>query len=72
MRLEGAACAGADPVLFDAVGGDAAADALSYCDRCAVTRECEDLVKPRRSYFDGVAAGRIWHNGKPAEPGLFA
>jgi WhiB family redox-sensing transcriptional regulator len=72
MQLEGAACTGADPRLFDAVGGDAAEDALSYCDRCSVRQACEDLVRPAKSYFDGVAAGRIWHNGAPAQqPALF-
>jgi len=59
-----AACLGADPRLFEATAGDAAADALSYCERCPVTRECEDLVRPRRSYFDGVAAGRVWRDGR--------
>ena len=44
MNLPDAACLGADPSLFDATGGDRAQDALSYCDRCPVTRECEDLV----------------------------
>ena len=73
MSLQGAACTGADPQLFDAVGGDDAEDALTYCDRCSVRQACEDLVRPRKSYFDGVAAGRIWHNGVPAEqPALFA
>lgn len=59
-----AACIGADFTLFDALGGDRALDALSYCDRCPVIPECEALIQPRRSYFDGVAAGRVWHNGK--------
>jgi len=71
MNLPDAACLGADPSLFDATGGDRAQDALSYCDRCPVTRECEDLVRPRKSYYDGVAGGKIWREGTPADPGLF-
>lgn len=72
VTLPEAACIGADPRLFDATSGDLAEDALSYCDRCPVVPQCEDLVRPRRSYFDGVAAGKIWHNGAPAQPALFS
>lgn len=59
-----AACLGADPRLFEATSGDRVLDALSYCDRCPVIPECEDVVKPRRSYFDGVAAGKVWRDGR--------
>lgn len=69
--LEQAACNGADPRLFDAMSGDAVDDALSYCDRCVVTAQCEDYVRPKRSYYDGVVAGKVWRNGVPIEPGLF-
>jgi hypothetical protein len=67
IRID-AACIGADHTLFDAIGGELALDALSYCDRCPVITECHDLIQPRRSYFDGVAAGRVWHNGKVIQP----
>lgn len=71
-HLDDAACLGADPRLFDATGGDAAETALTYCDRCPVVTDCHELVRPHKSYFDGVAAGRIWHNGAAAEqPALF-
>jgi hypothetical protein len=69
--LQRAACKGADPVLFDETFGERVFDALSYCDRCPVIPECEDYVQPRRSYFDGVAGGRLWRNGNETEPGLF-
>lgn len=72
MAIEGAACIGADPKLFNATSGDEAEDALTYCDRCPVTQECEDLIRPRRSLYDGVAAGKVWHNGVPVNPVLFA
>lgn len=67
-----AACIGADPRLFDSIGGDPALDALSYCERCPVTRSCEDWVKPKKSHFDGVAGGRVWQEGKPVDVGLFS
>jgi hypothetical protein len=66
-----AACRSADPSLFDATGGDKALDALSYCERCNVSGPCEDWVRPRKSHFDGVVAGKVWHEGKPVEVGMF-
>ena len=69
--MENAACKGANPHLFDAIEGDTVDDALSYCDRCSVVRECEEYVKPRRSYFDGVCAGKVWANGREVELALF-
>lgn len=71
IHLPDAACIGADPRLFDAISGEAAEDALSYCDRCPVIRECETVVRPKKSFFDGVAAGRIWQNGAPVDLALF-
>lgn len=69
--LASGACVGADPLLFDSVGGDRVIDALSYCERCTVTQECLNYVRPRRSYYDGVVAGKVWQDGKPVEAGLF-
>lgn len=70
-RLMEAACKGADPNLFNFFEGSLVDDALSYCDRCTVVKECEEYVAPRRSYFDGVCAGKVWRNGEPYEWGLF-
>jgi len=70
-ELEQAACKGADPFLFDNTFGDTVFDALSYCDRCNVRGLCEDWVQPKRSYFDGVAGGKVWRAGKEIEPQLF-
>lgn len=70
-RLEQAACKGANPQLFDFFEGNQIDDALSYCDRCPVTEECWEYVSPRRSYFDGVCAGKVWRNGRQHTPGLF-
>lgn len=63
-HLDDAACLGADPTLFDATSGEKMFDALSYCERCPVIVECDTLVRPRRSHFDGVAAGKVWREGK--------
>lgn len=71
MFFEDAACYGADPALFDATSGPAVEDALSYCDRCTVIRECLDHVKPKKSYFDGVAAGKVWRDGAQIDLALF-
>jgi WhiB family redox-sensing transcriptional regulator len=70
-NMERAACYGADPDLFNALTFETAGDALSYCDRCPVIKECDEWVKPRRSYYDGVASGRVWHNGVALKPTLF-
>lgn len=69
--LDQAACKGAKPGLFDAIAGDDVFDALSYCERCPVIQECFDYVLPSRSYYDGVAAGRLWRNGIETDPELF-
>jgi len=71
MILHEAACKGADVHLFDYFEGEEVEDALSYCDRCPVIPECEDYVQPRRSYFDGVCAGKVWRNGHIYVPELF-
>jgi hypothetical protein len=36
---------------------------LPVCASCPFNRECLDWVRPRRSHFDGIAAGRIWLDG---------
>ena len=72
MHLPEAACIGADPKLFDATTGETVEDALSYCDRCPVIRECETIVRPKKSYFDGVAAGKVWKDGVRIELALFS
>jgi hypothetical protein len=61
---EKAACKDADPSLFDAVGGVLARYALQYCRNCPVQRECEEFVRPKKSWFDGVAGGKVWSNGR--------
>lgn len=68
ILMEKAACREADPGLFDHTEGIRVWQALYYCDRCPVTRECDEVVRPRKSFFDGVAAGKVWRNGERVEP----
>lgn len=63
MRLGLAACAGADPRLFDAHTFPEADEALEFCRGCVVVLECVSWVRPNRSFFDGVCGGMVWRNG---------
>jgi len=60
---ENAACRNADPRAFDATDHVTASLALWYCRRCPVVDLCNEIVRPAKSYYDGVAAGRVWRNG---------
>ncbi|MFJ8664555.1 WhiB family transcriptional regulator [Streptomyces sp. NPDC093600] len=62
-----AACAGLSPSIVFARRAQHAAPALRACAVCPVRRECEAAVAPAESYFDGVCAGRLWRNGRPAD-----
>ncbi|MEU9555078.1 WhiB family transcriptional regulator [Streptomyces fumanus] len=62
---EAAACAGLPPEAVFARRPAQAAPALAACARCPVVRRCEETVAPADTWFDGVCAGRLWHNGRP-------
>lgn len=62
-----AACAGLSPSVVFARRAKEAAPALRACAGCPVRRQCESAVAPAESYFDGVCAGRLWRNGRPAD-----
>ncbi|WP_426404079.1 WhiB family transcriptional regulator [Streptomyces sp. R-07] len=62
-----AACAGLSPSVVFARRAKEAAPALRACADCPVRSECEAAVAPAESYFDGVCAGRLWRNGRPAD-----
>ncbi|MBP2584095.1 WhiB family redox-sensing transcriptional regulator [Streptomyces sp. PvR006] len=62
-----AACADLSPSVVFARRAKEAAPALRACAGCPVRRECETAVAPAESYFDGVCAGRLWRNGRPAD-----
>ena len=59
-----APCRNADPWLFDQTNLDLAQPALSHCSRCIFWQECESLIQPKANFFDGVAAGKVWRNGR--------
>lgn len=59
-----APCAKADPWLFDQHQIDLALQGLTYCQRCPFWTECDELVKPKQSHYDGIASGKVWRNGK--------
>jgi hypothetical protein len=61
--LQGAACVGEPPELFDAVTHHSAEPALSICRACPVTELCVEVLNPQKSYMDGVCGGRVWRNG---------
>ena len=58
------ACEGMPSWYWDATAERDATKALSICARCPVTDWCADVVRPSSSFFDGVAAGRVYRNGK--------
>jgi len=62
--VEKAPCREADPWLFDQYQLDLAQPGLNYCRRCPFWQNCNDLVKPRESHYDGIAAGKVWRNGR--------
>ncbi|MED7822959.1 WhiB family transcriptional regulator [Streptomyces chiangmaiensis] len=37
---------------------------LRACNRCPVREECEAVVDPAHTWFDGVSGGRLWRNGR--------
>ncbi|MFD7918938.1 WhiB family transcriptional regulator [Streptomyces sp. NPDC059740] len=60
-----AACVGLPPETVFARDPETAAPALHACAHCPVRRRCEETVAPADTWFDGVSAGRLWHNGRP-------
>lgn len=62
--VEEAPCRRADPWLFDQYHFDLSQPALNYCKRCRFWEECESLVEPKNSHFDGICGGKVWRNGR--------
>jgi len=62
--VDQAPCNKADPWLFDQFQLDLAQPGLQYCRRCPFWQNCDDLVEPRASHYDGIAAGKVWRNGR--------
>lgn len=63
LLAERAPCGGLDPLWFEATDYRYAEPALEVCAACPVVALCDAVVRPRDSYFDGVAAGKVWVNG---------
>ena len=61
---ETAPCRTADSWLFDQTNLDLAMPGLAYCARCIYWQECESLVEPQSSHYDGIVGGKVWRNGK--------
>lgn len=68
MRYESfvsqAPCNGADPKLFDATTTDEDLSGLEFCRTCTLWSACEEFVNPSESYFDGIAVGAVWKDGR--------
>ncbi|MFI1594893.1 MULTISPECIES: WhiB family transcriptional regulator [Streptomyces] len=45
-----------------------AAPVLRACNQCPIRRECEAIVDPSHTWFDGVSGGRLWRNGREVKP----
>ncbi|MFF3575802.1 hypothetical protein ACGFY3_31010 [Streptomyces mirabilis] len=37
---------------------------LRACNQCLIRHECEAVVDPSHTWFDGVSGGRLWRNGR--------
>lgn len=61
--IDNAPCRNSDPWLFDQFQLDLAQPGLQYCRNCTFWIECDSLVKPKTSHYDGIAAGKVWRNG---------
>lgn len=61
--LEDAACVSSDPRIFNEKTYPEAEPALQLCAICTKVATCIEMVRPSKSYFDGVAGGVVWRNG---------
>ncbi|MGW0830804.1 hypothetical protein [Streptomyces prunicolor] len=62
-----AACAGLPPKAVFSKKVKEAAPVLRACARCTVRRDCERIVAPADSWFDGVCGGRLYRSGRVVE-----
>ncbi|MFD9906364.1 WhiB family transcriptional regulator [Streptomyces sp. NPDC059063] len=49
-----------------------AAEVLRACNHCPIRKECEAVVDPAHTWFDGVSGGRLWRNGREVAAGRTA
>lgn len=62
--VEDAPCRKSDPWLFDQINLDLAQPGLNICKGCPYWIECETLIAPSSSHYDGICGGKVWRNGK--------
>jgi hypothetical protein len=62
--IEHAPCKDAEPVMFDQHQIELAQPALNICKGCAYWDNCNSLLEPQKNFYDGVAAGKLWRNGR--------
>jgi hypothetical protein len=63
-----AACLDLPPQSVFALRRSEASDVLRACNQCPIRQECEAVVDPAHSWFDGVSGGRLWRNGHEVRP----
>jgi hypothetical protein len=61
--LRDALCAAESPKAFDTTNW-LNAPALEICRNCPVKDLCLETVSPVRTFFDGIAGGFLWLNGR--------
>lgn len=66
--LDDAACRGLPPQVFDGKTHEDVNAALATCHGCRCKRACNLWMRPGRTFYDGIAAGRLWRDGKAVEP----
>ncbi|MEC4016411.1 WhiB family transcriptional regulator [Streptomyces sp. H27-D2] len=59
-----AACADLPPRSVFTTLPSEAGSALRACNQCPVRKQCEAVVAPAKTWFDGVSGGRLWRNGR--------
>lgn len=53
-----------DFVLFETQEFYLVKRALEVCNGCSVRRECIEVISPYQTFFDGVAGGFLWKEGR--------
>lgn len=53
-----------DTILFETQERYLVKQALAVCNTCSVRRECIEVISPYQTFFDGVAGGFLWKDGR--------
>ncbi len=59
-----APCRDMEPKIFDATTAEDGLAGLEVCRSCPLWSDCEKYIAPAESYYDGIAAGAIWKDGR--------